>query len=115
MRWLAVCHARLRHVGEGTTIYGLEFVALLLAFPVFKLHNLLFKISYTIQQRKLRNIGSECARLGGQDYSLQFDNLALDYGSIADTYHGLQDCYGGIEGRFKRSHGAKVYNHHITS
>ena len=115
MKRLAVFHSWLRRISESSTIYGVKLVALFLTFPVFQLHNLLFKIAYTIQQRELRRIGRKCARLGGEDYSLQFDNLVLNHGSISQTYHSLKDFYRSVEGRFKRGHGAKIDSHRVTS
>ena len=97
MRWLAICHSRLRHVGESPPIYGFEFVALLLTFPVFKLHNLLFKVAYTIRQRELRRLGRQCALLGGEDRSLQFDDLVLNHGSVTETYEALRDFHGRLQ------------------
>lgn len=71
MRGLAVLHSWLRHVSESATIDGLKLVALLLTFPVFELHNLLFKLAYALNSRRLRLIGRQQGLLG-------FDYVTLE-------------------------------------
>ena len=83
----ASCFFFLHNVSERTPSKVLAFISLFFCGPVFQFSNFCFKIAYTIQQRELILIGRKCASLGGNDYSVEFNNLLLDDGSIADAYH----------------------------
>jgi hypothetical protein len=37
--------------------------------------------------------------LGGEDYSLKFDNLLIQHGSVADRYERLRHVMRKLEGR----------------
>ena len=75
-----------------------QLVLLLLSFPCFKVSHFLFKFVYTLQQRRLRIVGRKCARLGGQDLSLKFDNLRVDGRDIMEIYERLRKFKSSLEG-----------------
>ncbi len=83
MGWLAVLHSWLRHVGESSPVYGLQYIALLLCFPVFQAHNFLFKLSYALNQRHLR-------RLGLQNLLLDHEYRAITGGRVVDLDQTLR-------------------------
>ena len=72
-------------------------VFLFLSIPCFHVSNFFFKLAYTLQQRKLVSIGRKCRSLGGEDYSLKFNDLRLDHCSITETYHSLYDFARRLE------------------
>src|SRR5438105_433245 len=97
MRRFAVAHRFFHGISQRTSVEFYEFIALLLCLPCFEFSNLFFKIAYTLQQRRLAEIGAKCALLGGENYSVQFDSLRLKYGSVAETYHCLYDFARGLK------------------
>lgn len=105
MRWLAGQHFRLRLVCEDTGSNLGKLVARLFSLPVFKLYDLLFKISYTLNQFRLRRMGSHSSGLRGHDYACQFDSLFADQHSVADADHRLRDIGRSLEGRGKSRNG----------
>src|SRR5579862_4995671 len=82
MHWFGAAAVFLQLVGKRSGIDLCELIFLLLSVPVFQLSHFCFKLTYALQQRRLRLLGAECARLGGEDFSLKFDNLRLNQRSI---------------------------------
>ena len=63
MKGLAIAHRFFYGISErSTTVVG-KLIPLLLCVPCFKAHNFLFKIAYSLNQRRLRF-------LCGEDFSL---------------------------------------------
>lgn len=85
MRRFSAAFVRLQLVSERSSSIVLQFIALLFCLPCLKLSHLAFKITYSLQQRELVRLGRECARLGGQDYSLEFDDFGPDKGSVSES------------------------------
>ena len=77
MGWFGSLHVWLRNISKGAGINGFQFVALALCAPVFHLSHFFFKLAYRIQKLEMSLLGRKCARLGGHDYGLQFDDLSL--------------------------------------
>ncbi len=102
MWWLGALHFWLRNVGEGSMVYGLQYIALFLCIPVFKLHNLLFKVTYLLNQRELVSLGRHCAILGGNDFSLEFDNLKLHFGTDFELEQTARDVRRRLETSARR-------------
>ncbi len=75
MRWFGACAIFFEHVSEGSISNLTKGVSSLLAVPCLKASNFFFKSAYLLNQRRLRCIGLYCASLGGQDLSIEFDNL----------------------------------------
>jgi hypothetical protein len=111
MRWFAGMGSYFRRVGQmtGRSVVGnvLEFVCLGLSVPCFKVSNFFFKLTYTIQQRKLVRLGRECAGLGGDDFSVQFDDLFTNQSSIANTEQRLADLRRRIQ---RLDHSSNCHN-----
>ena len=78
MRWLAILHTRLRHVGEGDARDAYKLIAFALCRPVFQAHNLLFKIAYASGQRRLRLLCCKQRRLGIKNEALEVDLDFID-------------------------------------
>lgn len=74
-----------------------ELVFLSLSVPCFKISHFFFKCAYAIQRRQMIRLGRKCACLGGQDFSLQFDDLAPHHSSVTHTYQRLRDIHHRIE------------------
>lgn len=79
MGWIGSLGLWLQEIGEGPRPDFLKFVALLLALPCFKASNFLFQLAYAAQQRRLRLLGRESVLLGGEDHSLEFEDLPLNF------------------------------------
>lgn len=112
MDWLAVCHRRLQCAGEGSTSMVGQFVPLLLCRPCFELHQLVFQLTYLTQQVLLRRVGQECAMLGGNDLSGEFDNLRLDGSSLLDAEQRLSEFARRLQrrddvGNISKAHSGK--------
>ncbi|HEY5072062.1 MAG TPA: hypothetical protein VII63_08525 [Caulobacteraceae bacterium] len=97
MRWLAVCHAFLLHVGESSKINGVKLVILLLAFPVFELHNLLFKISYSVGRRRLRRLSRRKNVMELKDLLLERDLDVIDTYLRVGSIQGLRKICERLE------------------
>lgn len=93
MLWLSILHAVLQRIGRhAVTDFG-QLVPLLLSIPCFKLGYFFFKLSYRVQQLRLRRLGRYCAALGGHDFSREFENLRLDQVGVVNIFHGLRDFH----------------------
>ncbi len=90
MRRLAVLHARLKHVSEGVHVDGPKAIALLLTFPVFELHNLLFKLAYAVVSRRQRLAGCE-------DMVLQLELNVIDRCLRSGSVQGLREAKRRLE------------------
>src|SRR5260221_11362036 len=110
---IAVCPNQMLWFGRGSSClqrvsknarsdFG-EFVFLLLSIPFFKVSHLFFQFTYKLQQRELIRLGRDCVRLGGEDYSLQFDDLVIEQGSVSDTYKRLREFVGRSQRRYRAS------------
>lgn len=98
MRWFGAACIRFQRIDERTGIHSLQLIAILLSLPCFKISNFLFKCAYALQRRELVRLGRECALLGGEDLSLQFDRLLPNDVGFARRYYQLHD----IASRLKR-------------
>jgi hypothetical protein len=84
-----------------------ELIFLFLSIPCFKLSHFFFKITYLLQHRRLSRLGRYCARLGGQDFSLEFPDLSSEDRSVLGIYQRLRD----IKSRLQRSEsGGEISN-----
>src|SRR5882724_1842716 len=99
MGWFSRLGIFFSRIGEGTVPDILQFVFFLLAIPCFKASNLCFEIAYTLQHRKLVRLGRECVRLGGEDYSLQFDDRLVEFRKVSDRYERLRHILSKLQGR----------------
>jgi len=79
----------------GTYVH--ELILLLLSIPCFKVSHFFFKLTYSLQQRRLRRLGRECALLGGDDLSLQFDCFRPNDASVAGIYQELRKIRDGLK------------------
>lgn len=91
MRRLAIIHAFLRHVGESQRSDGLKFVALLPCFPVFELHNFLFKLAYRLGSFRLRRQCRAQRRLGIKNTLTELQLDILDRQAIGNSLHALYE------------------------
>lgn len=87
MRWFGGVHFFFKAIGERAGPQLGQFVILFFCFPCFYFSNFFFKIAYTVQQRRLLRLGTQCAALGGENRALQFNDLALNFGSVIEAYH----------------------------
>lgn len=103
MRRLAVFHRFLQRIYVGADSNIRKLIASLLVFPVFELHNLLFKIVYSIQSRRLR---FSCS----QDFFLKFYSYPCPDGSIVDILKSLRN----IQHRLERAEASEYLRDHIN-
>lgn len=99
MRRLRTLHAQLCSVDEDTWGQFVKLVALLLSFPCFEAHNFCFKLSYTLMQKRLRILGRECALMGGEDLSLQFEGLRIHERNVTKLHKSLNEVARRLESR----------------
>jgi hypothetical protein len=78
MRRFGAAYLWFQHISNRAPSDGLEIVILFLSIPCFKLSNLFFKITYTLQYRQLVRLGRDCASQGGTDFSLYFKDFGSD-------------------------------------
>lgn len=97
MCWFSEGFLRLQLVSKGSTTKVGEFVPLLLGIPCFKLSHVSFKLAYSLQQRELVRLGRECARLGGQDFSLKFNNPPLNSGGGFEVHKAFRDIRRSLQ------------------
>lgn len=83
VRWFGALGLRFQRVSERPSTNFLKLIALLLAFPRFKVSNVLFEGAFLLKQRDLLALGRESALLSGQNYGLEFNDFALNLGHIA--------------------------------
>lgn len=101
------CHVAfrlLKNVGDESRSELLKLVAFLLTFPFFELGNLLFKVVYTLQQRRLRRVCSE-------NTFLKFYDSRIPSGRRIHVLHGLRD----IHHRLERAYPAKDLSDHLNT
>ena len=82
MLWFSVCHIGLQRIGDHPGPKLNKLVALLVCLPCFKASHFIFKVVYTLQQRKL-------LRLCREDFLLEIYNRAVSRGSIMDVLQSL--------------------------
>ena len=97
MRVLARLHAALKGVGESALPNIAKLVALLFSFPVFELHNLLFKMTYALGSRRLRLIGRRQRQLGVQNVLSEFDLDLIDAGLRGGGIEALENTKARLE------------------
>src|SRR5580700_3173672 len=97
MPGLAVLHAWLRRVGERADNNFLKLVALLLSFPVFEAHNLLFKAVYAINVRRMRLASVRKRLLGVEDVALQPYLDLIDLGFPGNSVEALRQLQCRLE------------------
>jgi hypothetical protein len=102
MERFASFHSWLKCICEASPpIFG-KLIAFLFLFPAFQFSQLFFKAAFRLQQRHLLRLGRECAALGGEDFSLEFDNLRLNFGSRLEVHHTLGDVAYRLEASNRR-------------
>src|SRR5437879_4422842 len=75
----------LQGVNKGVSARGTlwsylsELIFLFLSIPCFKISQLFFKFTFTLQQQQLIRVGGKCACLGGEDCSVQFDDFGSNH------------------------------------
>lgn len=103
MGWFARVGISSRDVSERPIPNILQFVFLFFSIPCFKASNFFFEIAYTLQQRELVALGRKCVRLGGEDYSLQFDDRLIEFREVSDRHQRLRHILGKLQRR-NRTH-----------
>ena len=88
---------RLQGISKSPIPKVLQLVALFLSIPCFKASNFCFKIAYTVNLRRMRFAGLDCAGLRIHDGALQLKNLRITLSRISDFSHRLRN----LEGRFE--------------
>jgi len=73
-------------------------ILLLLSIPCFKISHFFFKLTYSVQGRRMSQIGRYCALLGGDDFSLQLDCFRPNDPSVMGIYKELRK----VSDRLKR-------------
>jgi hypothetical protein len=104
MRWFAARFFWLKFVGERSPSKVLKLIALLLSFPCFEASHLFFKITYALNQRRLR-------RLCGKDLFLKFYNRRIPAGSVVDVFQSLREIERGLN----RTEACYQFSRHVAS
>lgn len=97
MRRLATGHRRLQNVGERSGIVAFQFVAILLTFPVFQLHNFLFKLAYRLGSIRLRDTCRRQRLLGLDNVLSERDLDLIDRRCLSGSVEALQSVKGKFE------------------
>src|SRR5690606_27378747 len=97
MLWFSRAFFFFQDVSKLSKTYLGQFVPLLFCVPCFYASNMFFKLAYTLQQRELLRLSSDCARLGGKDHRLEFDGLCLNDGGVAQRYQRLRYIASRLE------------------
>lgn len=93
MNWFACGHVGLQFVHRHSRFELLRLIALLLTLPVFKASHFCFKRAYFLQHLKLTLVAQRCARLRGQNFSMQFPERIPVFEELA-SLHEFLDCLG---------------------
>jgi hypothetical protein len=96
MRWLAILHSKLRHVGDCSDVYVYRFVALCLCRPVFEAHNFLFKLAYALEVRRMARFRFVQSSLGLQKAPLNIDNGLIDGGLGFEGLEALRNVQSSL-------------------
>lgn len=127
-RYLAILHATGARVMNGigathrflcaeadrSTSQLYQFVTLSLGTPVFHLHQLAFKLAYSIGQLRLRRISRRGMALGLDDLASDFDRLAQESLRIPHPDKGLSHFARGFE-RLQCGRDRGDFNHDNSS
>lgn len=89
MRWLAFAHGFLQRVHHTSGKGCSQPVTLLLSVPVFHASNLAFKLSYMLNQFRLRRIGLKNPMLRVDDLLIKVDGLSLNLSHRMKAYEAL--------------------------
>ena len=77
MDWLASCHSFLQAISKNSRSQFLQFIALFLCFPCFKVGHFFFKVAYFLNQRRALVVTRKYILLGINNRALQFEDLSL--------------------------------------
>ena len=94
MRWLAILHAKLKHIGDTTAIDVYGFVALSFCRPVFAIHNLLFQLVYAAQIRRVTGLIESA--LCFKKTPLNLDHRLIDSGFGFERLEPLRDVQSAL-------------------
>jgi hypothetical protein len=83
----------LQSVGKRSRRQSLQFIALLLCLPCFKVSNFCFKVAYSLNQSRALLVRRKNALLGIENDALEFEDLALNDGSVVPVFHRLRDIH----------------------
>jgi hypothetical protein len=93
MRGFCAADRWLEHVSRYPAPHLLQFIPLLLSFPVGKLANLCFEVRYLIQLRQLRLLGFNELAESLTQKPVHFSHLSGDQLRIANANHRLGEVY----------------------
>ena len=91
MNWFSGCFRWLQFVSNRTPSKILHLVAVLLSFPCFKASHFFFKLTYALQQRRLRLACRE-------DFFLKFYDRRVSSDGVVDVLQSLRHIQRGLEG-----------------
>jgi hypothetical protein len=75
MKWFGSLFVLLHNISKRSSSQILQFISLLLCFPVFKANDFFFKITYSLNQRRLLILSIKQGGLRGGDLAVQLDSL----------------------------------------
>src|ERR1700730_1631984 len=104
MRWFGALGLRFQDIGKRPRSDRLQFVALLLSIPCFKVSHAFFKFAYRLNQFHLR-------RLCGEDFFLKFYDRSIATGSVVDILKSLRDIKSGLDS----AHASEYFSDHVSS
>jgi len=84
MRWLSLGHAFLQNVSEDSRLDLVQLIALLLALPIFHLHNAVFEFAYAANLRKAVRLRMQCVALSFSDHAVQLHDFGVNRGRITE-------------------------------
>jgi hypothetical protein len=105
--WLCIVFQNIRKRFRGNLF---KFVFLLLSVPCFQINNF-FQASVPDPTAQTDCCLPKVPHLGGEDYSIEFDDLRLGHGSIAEAHDCLHDFTSGLEPRGYSGNGAYINRH----
>jgi hypothetical protein len=90
MHWFGALYLRLHGINNGPGSESLHFIFDTLGIPLFKASHFFFKLSYALNQRRLR-------LLCGEDLFLKFYDRRISDGGIIDILQSLRRIVQGLE------------------
>lgn len=97
MRWVSRFCRLLQGKDMKTRPWSYQLIALLFLIPAFKLHKMLFKCVYFLNQRQLMRLGLHQAALSFADMVSQFDHFRFKQCCIAHTNERLDELIGRLQ------------------
>ena len=108
MRWLGVSLRFNQRINESRRVPRFcQLVSHFVSIPCFEISNLLFKVIYLAQQRRMLRLGFDCSRVSGNNGRMKFVDLSFGIGRGHQILERLHAIRRELESGYDSSHGGK--------